>query len=47
MEWGPLVSLKAAGLAKVVASNAIGALDLHYALAHRTLWRLCQSFHLQ
>jgi len=47
MEWGPLVCLKAAGFAKVVASNTIGALDIHFITAHGAPWLPCKTLHLQ
>jgi purine nucleoside phosphorylase len=37
MEWRALVSLKAACSAKVISTNAVGALDFHCAHTHGTL----------
>jgi hypothetical protein len=46
MKWRPLVCFQAAGLTKIVASKAIGALDLHWTGAHGTLWGPGQTLHL-
>jgi hypothetical protein len=47
VKWGSHMNLKATFSAKVIASNTVGAFDLHFLSAHGALAFLGDCFHLQ